>query len=186
MGSDGRGVRSCQRRRRRVGWCCAGGFGRGVADLSGEATAIGAAAIGAAAAAVDGGVLGLRLPTSRRQVDPGWLGAYRGWVYGAGYGLQLGMGVTTIMSTALVPAAFALASLTSSAPAGAAVGAAFGLFRALPLLKGRRLTDAGQLRSFHQQMASADGIAGRAATATAVLISAVAVATLLAGGSTGR
>src|SRR6187399_256549 len=36
------------------------------------------------------------VPTVGRQVDERWLGAYRGWVYGAGYGIQLGLGVVTI------------------------------------------------------------------------------------------
>src|ERR1700687_389140 len=34
---------------------------------------------------------GKRVPGPRRQVDENWLGAYRGWVYGAGFGVQLGL-----------------------------------------------------------------------------------------------
>src|SRR4051812_15517882 len=41
----------------------------------------------------------LRLPTIHRQVDEGWLGRYRGWVYGVGYGFQLGLGAVTIVTT---------------------------------------------------------------------------------------
>ena len=33
---------------------------------------------------------GLRLPSPRRQVNEDWLTAYRGWVYGVGFGAQLG------------------------------------------------------------------------------------------------
>ena len=39
--------------------------------------------------ALDRGVAGLHVPGPHRQVDETWLGKYRGWVYGAGFGLQL-------------------------------------------------------------------------------------------------
>src|SRR5881396_3172532 len=42
---------------------------------------------------LDLGAFGLRLPTVRRQVDEGWRAGYRGWVWGFGFGLQLGAGV---------------------------------------------------------------------------------------------
>ncbi len=47
--------------------------------------------------AVDGAWFGLRVPGLRRQVDEDWLTRYRGWVYGAGYGAQLGVGFATIV-----------------------------------------------------------------------------------------
>jgi hypothetical protein len=87
----------------------------------------------AAAIAVDV-VPGVRAPGPRRQVNEAWLHRYRGWVYGAGFGLQLGLGVTTIVSTAAVYATGAAAFLAGSTAAGAAVGAAFGLARAATLL----------------------------------------------------
>src|SRR5450631_4176274 len=34
---------------------------------------------------------GRRVPGPRRQVDESWLVTYRGWVYGAGFGVQLGL-----------------------------------------------------------------------------------------------
>ena len=36
----------------------------------------------------------------RRQVNEDWMARYRGWAYGAGFGLQLGLGVVTIVTTA--------------------------------------------------------------------------------------
>src|SRR5215212_3477402 len=42
-----------------------------------------------------------RLPSPRRQVNEDWLREYRGWVYGAGFGGQLGAAVTTIVTTSL-------------------------------------------------------------------------------------
>ena len=49
-----------------------------------------------------GGAKAPRLPGVRRQVNEDWLNRYRGWVYGAGFGLQLGLGVVTIVTTAAI------------------------------------------------------------------------------------
>ena len=65
---------------------------------------------------------GRRLPGVRRQVDDDWLRRYRGWVYGAGFGFQLGIGVVTIVTTAAVYATFALAALTGAVATGSPVG----------------------------------------------------------------
>ena len=72
-------------------------------------------------------------PSWRRQVDERWLTRYRGWVYGAGFGFQLGAGVVTIVTSSLVYLTFAAALLTASWSGGALVGAAFGIVRSLPL-----------------------------------------------------
>ncbi len=83
---------------------------------------------------LDSRVAGLRLPTWRRQVDEAWLGRYRGWVYGAGFGVQLGLGVVTIVTSATVYATVLLCALSGSPPVGLALGVLFGLVRALPVL----------------------------------------------------
>src|SRR5215471_15244920 len=42
--------------------------------------------------AVGGAVLdATRVPTIKRQVNEDWLNRYRGWVYGLGFGAQLGL-----------------------------------------------------------------------------------------------
>src|SRR5438034_10270144 len=79
---------------------------------------------------LDVGAGGLRLPTVRRQVNEDWLRRYRGWVYGLGFGAQLGVGFATIVSVSAVYLAFSAAFLVSSLLAGALVGGAFGLIRA--------------------------------------------------------
>src|SRR4051794_9408224 len=115
------------------------------------AAALGGAAVGALAGAIgslllgdvswDGrlavravlraGGLGLdllgKVPGPRRQVDESWLARYRGWVYGAGFGFQLGAGVVTIVSASAVYVVVGAAMATASPAAGAAVGAAAGL-----------------------------------------------------------
>ena len=83
---------------------------------------------------VDVGSFGLRLPTVRRQVDEGWRAGYRGWVWGFGYGLQLGAGVVTVVTTSTVYVTWLAAALSGSAVGGALIGSAFGFARAIPVL----------------------------------------------------
>ena len=85
----------------------------------------------AIAALVDGRVH--RVPSWHRQVNEDWLGRYRGWVYGLGFGTQLGTGVMTIVTAAAVYLAWIAAAMTSSPGRGLVVGASFGLARSVPL-----------------------------------------------------
>ena len=144
-------------------------------------TAIAALAAAAAllALAVDGHVLNVRIPGPRRQVHEVWLTAYRGWVYGAGFGAQLGVGIATIITTAAVWLVVVLALLAGSPLAGALVAGAFGLARGTTLLAGAGITDAERLRSFHRRLQAGApigrqlvllGEAGVVATAVWVLI----------------
>ena len=48
-----------------------------------------------AAAGLD--LLGVKAPGPHRQVDEDWLGRYRDWVVGLGFGVQLGAGFVTII-----------------------------------------------------------------------------------------
>ncbi len=122
------------------------GAGGGLLALGPGPTALAVLALSAAALAFDLGAGGLRLPTVHRQVDEDWLGRYRGWVVGVGFGAQLGVGVVTIVNTAAVYLALALALLSGSALAGAAVGATFGLVRALMIFAVARAHHPDQLR----------------------------------------
>jgi hypothetical protein len=136
------------------------------------------AAIGAAVALMlELRVGGLRLPSTRRQVNENWLQRYRGWVYGLGFGFQLGTGFLTIMTTAAVPLTFVLATLTGAPITGAAVGGAFGLARGLMVLPARRIRDTGGLVALHRRIAAS---AGAAAKATTGLMAAVAIACVIA------
>jgi len=103
------------------------------------------------AIALDG--LPLGVPGPRRQVDERWLDRYRGWVYGAGYGAQLGLGVTTIVSSAAMYVTFVAAFLTASAPAGAVVLGCFGAFRGLTPLATAGVRDQRRLLDFHRALA---------------------------------
>jgi hypothetical protein len=92
------------------------------------------AAAAAAGLAFDLELGGLRLPTVRRQVNQDWIVHYRGWVYGLGFGFQLGLGVVTVVTTSTVYVMLLAAFLSGSAAAGAAIAGAFGLLRASALL----------------------------------------------------
>ena len=97
---------------------------------------------------------GWRLPSWRRQVNEDWLARYRGWVYGAGFGFQLGTGVATTVTTPAVYLALVLAAFSGSLSSGAIIGATFGLARAVPILAVARVDQAGPLRRLHARMAS--------------------------------
>jgi len=96
-----------------------------------------------------------RLPTVHRQVDETWLHRYRDWVYGGGFGLQLGMGVLTIVTSASTYLTWCLELVTRQVIAGLVVGGVFGLARALPLLLVARVHDAAALRHRHRRVAAA-------------------------------
>jgi MFS family permease len=110
------------------------------------------------------------LPTSRRQVNQDWLGRYRGWVYGIGFGAQLGVGVATIVSSAAIYAAAIAALLAGSLASGALVGATFGAVRALALLPARSAVDHSSLVSLHRRLHSLDAHARQASYAAEFLM----------------
>ena len=62
------------------------------------------------------------LPHGRRQVDDTWLTRYRGWVYGFGFGSQLGVGVVTIVTSAATYAVWLLELLSGGWRAGLLIG----------------------------------------------------------------
>ena len=107
------------------------------------------------AVAVVGDVMGWAqtLPWPRRQVNEDWLATYRGWVYGSGFGFQLGAGLFTYVATLGVFVTIIVALLSGSVVHGAIIGAAFGLFRGLPVLTTARIHDSQSLRTYHQGLA---------------------------------
>ena len=119
-----------------------------------------------------------KLPTIRRQVNEDWLARYRGWVYGAGFGFQLGLGVVTIVSSAAVYATFALALLAGSVPAGLAIGGTFGLVRGAAVLAAARVREPGQLRALHRRMQHLAPVARGTAVAALALLAALGSAAL--------
>jgi hypothetical protein len=119
---------------------------------------------------------GVRLPSWRRQVSEDWLTTYRGWVYGAGFGLQLGAGVLTIVTSAAVPLALAAALLTGNPAAAMLICAAFGLARGLSILVVARVETSDDLFRFHRRLQSTAGpvrtVAGSVLAITGVAVAA--------------
>ncbi len=95
--------------------------------------------------------IGTAMPHHRRQVDEVWLDQYRSWVYGLGFGWQIGSGLTTYIMTAAVYATVVLAALTASVPVAMGIAVFFGLIRGLAIGLGARLTNPDRLRRFHHR-----------------------------------
>jgi hypothetical protein len=143
--------------------------------------ALGLLALGAATVAgvSDSGLAGLRVPIHRRQVNERWLDQYRSWVYGAGFGWQIGSGLMTYITTAAVYLMVALGALTTSPTLAFGIGCGFGLCRGLAVLLTMRITSPTALRAFHRRFTEAGPIVGRVATGTEVVTAAVLVVGVL-------
>lgn len=86
------------------------------------------------AAALD--LMRVEPPGLQRQVNEDWLGRYRDWVTGFGFGTQLGVGFATIIPTFGVWALYLIAA-GSGFPTAVLMGIAFGVGRSLLLLSTR-------------------------------------------------
>jgi hypothetical protein len=126
-------------------------LGVGAAGLSAATLAVLAGAASIAAAASDARVGGFALPVHRRQVNERWLDQFRPWVYGAGFGWQIGTGFVTYIRTAGVYLVAVLAVLTGSWWEAVVVGALFGLVRGLAVFLGRSITSPAGLAAFHRR-----------------------------------
>jgi hypothetical protein len=128
----------------------------GALDLSGTVLLGLAAAAAALAMACDARLGGLRTPGHIRQVNEDWLERYRPWVYGAGFGWQIGVGLATYIMTAAVYLTVALAALTGGPLAALGIGCLFGLARGLAILLGARITTPAALVAFHRRFDALD------------------------------
>lgn len=129
-------------------------------------------------AAIAAGTLdlsGVKAPGPRRQVNERWIGALRGWVYGGGFGVQLGAGVATYVVTWAVWTVFLAEVLSGSAVSGATVGAVFGLGRALAPIAAGRIDRPSRLTSFSARMAAMARPTHLAAGVLTVALGAAAV-----------
>jgi ElaB/YqjD/DUF883 family membrane-anchored ribosome-binding protein len=130
--------------------------GLGAAGLS--STTLGTLALIAClvAAASDASTIKFRLPAHHRQVNERWLDQFRPWVYGAGFGWQIGAGLATYIKTSAVYLMIALAALTGDPWLAVGVGAIFGLVRGLAVFLGRRITNTTALADFHRRLMALD------------------------------
>lgn len=173
-----------------VGWLISGAVGGGAA-VGAALGALGQASVAAAgdgtrlvllagscAAAAVWDLSGHRLP-GRRQVNEDWLVAFRPWVYGAGFGVQLGAAVATVVNTALVPLFMLAALLAGDMTSGLAIGAAFGATRGVSLVLGRRVRTPDDLRHLHRRLDRHADRIRRAGAGMAAALGGAAAASLL-------
>jgi hypothetical protein len=92
------------------------------------------------------------IPGPHRQVDERWLDRYRGWVYGLGYGAQLGVGLTTVVSSAATYVALIAAFLAGNVVGGAIIVGCFGAVRGLQPLVAGYVRTPRQLFALHARL----------------------------------
>ncbi len=114
--------------------------------------------------------------TPRRQVNQDWIGHFRGWVYGLGFGVQLGVGFTVFVMSWGYYAMLAAAFLSRSILAGVLMGAVFGFGRGLLLFPSRWITTPDKLFRFHRRLMD---VKGAVFTSTAVVTVVVGVLAVL-------
>jgi MFS family permease len=124
----------------------------GTFDLSPEAALGATAVLAAITMASDLNVGGFRLPSHTRQVNESWLDEFRSWVYGGGFGWQIGVGLATYVTTAAVYLMIAMAALTGGPLVAFLLMTAFGTVRGLAVLLGRRLTSPDRLFALHRRL----------------------------------
>lgn len=139
--------------------------GIGAAGLSSATLAIVALAAALFVAASDDPRVAFHLPVHGRQVNERWLDQFRPWVYGAGFGWQIGAGLATYIKTSAVYLMIALAALVGDPWVAVSVGALFGLVRGLAVFLGRRITTPSSLADFHRRFIALDPRAGRVVVA---------------------
>jgi hypothetical protein len=132
---------------------------------------VGAGCVGLAAELfLDRGV-----PTHLRQVDERWLRRYRGWVYGLGFGAQLGSGFATVMTSSAVYLVLVGAALAQSMTAGLLILLCFGAVRGLSVFLSWRIDSPARLAAFHRHFVRLEPMAARAGVALQGLILATAL-----------
>jgi hypothetical protein len=119
------------------------------------------------------------VPTHLRQVDERWLRRYRGWVYGLGFGFQLGIGVATVITSSAVYLTILGEAVAPSIIAGATIGAVFGGIRGASVLLAVRIDTPARLVGFHRRFSTLEQPAAVVALAVQALLAALAIAALL-------
>ena len=182
IGERGRGNRYATTARWYVAGAVTGGacLGAVAAVLSLVVGAHGAArlvavAMGAlVAAASDARVAGFAVPSHRRQVNERWLDQYRPWVYGGGFGWQIGTGVATYITTAAVYLLVLVVAVSGVPALALAGGVLFGLTRGVAVLLTRRVRTGDDLRRLHAQVQDAGPALHRAVLLVEVTVATVA------------
>jgi hypothetical protein len=123
---------------------------------------------------------GFHLPENPRQVERSWLDRYRSWVYGLGFGWQLGVGVATYVMSASVYLMVVAAAAPGEPWLALAIVTMFGVLRGLAVLPAagvRTPADLGELHRRIERFRPASRV-----VAIAGQIAVLAIATSIIGG----
>ncbi|MBO0769407.1 MAG: hypothetical protein J2O48_12050 [Solirubrobacterales bacterium] len=151
-----------------VGAVCAGALGGlfwgslGSLAPGGSWRLVTALVVLAVALSIDATPLRTRLPLTKRQVNEDWMSTFRGWVYGVGFGAQLGLGFITLVACAAIYATFAVAFLSGSPLIGVCIGAVFGATKAASLLPAGMARTREALVALHQGLIRVEPFSVRA------------------------
>jgi MFS family permease len=143
-----------------IGGCALGALGAGLAvgmralGPPGSVVLGIVAAVALIAVASDLELFGFHLPVHHRQVNERWLDQFRPWVYGIGFGMQIGSGLATYIMTSALYLLLVIAALSQSVALALTLGVVFGLVRGLAVLLGRTITSPDTLRSFHRHFST--------------------------------
>jgi hypothetical protein len=99
----------------------------------------------------DGKLFGFQLPGHDRQVNERWLDQYRSWVYGGGFGWQIGIGFATYIMTAGLYLLVLVAAGGASTSGALILGTVFGLVRGLAVFAAREVTSLDALNDLHRR-----------------------------------
>ena len=158
----------------------AGAIGAAITAVAAPSTAIRAAIVLAAtigALLIEATRRERLLPTRSRQVNENWIQSYRGWVYGGGWGAELGFGISTIITTALVHLLVVTMIFVGSFTTALLLGAVFGVVRGATILAAAGVDSPEKLRTLHQRLDSL-----RARSRSGVLLSLVLATAVGLGG----
>jgi hypothetical protein len=119
-------------------------------EMSPAASAVLVLVAGLVTVASDLGVGGFRLPANPRQVERTWLDRYRSWVYGVGFGWQLGVGVATYVMSASVYLMVVAAAATGRPVLAMTIVTLFGILRGLAILPAVGVRTPADLARLHR------------------------------------
>jgi hypothetical protein len=141
---------------------------------SGVALAV-AGACALVGSVVDAGFLGVRPPFFKRQLDDAWLDRYRGWVYGLGFGWQIGVGFATYIMTTAVPVTVAFGALSGDPLLATGVGLLFGFVRGSAIAISGPATTTASLATIHRRFAALEEPVRQATAIALAAIGAIAL-----------
>ena len=147
----------------------------GMADLAPEVTLAIAGLFTAVSVFSDLGVGGFQLPRHGRQVDRFWLDNYRAWVYGTGFGWQIGVGLATYIVTTAVYVTVLIAILSGSPSQALLLGLLFGAVRGLAILLGVGATSIENLHSLHRRLTTFEPASRSVMFAVQAIVATVAL-----------